>query len=406
MNFRSVPIHTDAAWGQEGIGHVSWSRNVTVIRSNEVTGLGFSIRSTFSALLAFLLAINVATASAAEKVFGLAEVLSHALENNGEIKALRAERGLREAAKIRAGLLPNPSLEFEGAGDFLFANEGERSFSAAYSQEMLTAGKRTKRLKVAGKDLEEYGHRIADAERLLAEEVKIAFYDLLLVEDRLKLAGRFVEINEQLLRIARDRLEAGGIPGVGGKPARGGGGGAPPGGGRGDAQCNGLTLRAAGGFFAGRRGYHGERSRQAHGTQAVRAPPSVRPAPGGEDGSGNEKGKRRQPFPLRQEEHRAERGSGFLQADGHGEVVVDLRQGYLSPTGRKSPADPGSLPPGAGGLPLRPRRAKEGPRRERRKPVGAPRMEHHQGETVGGGGRGGSMTGSPRIECDGGTRRK
>src|SRR3972149_2954339 len=212
MNFRSVPIHTDAAWGQEGIGHVSWSRNVTVIRSKEVTGLGFSIRSTFSALLAFLLAINVATASAAEKVFGLAEVLSHAWENNGEIKAVRAERGLREAAKIRAGLLPNPSLEFEGAGDFLFANEGERSFSAAYSQEMLTAGKRTKRLKVAGKDLEEYGHRIADAERLLAEEVKIAFYDLLLVEDRLKLAGRFVEINEQLLRIARDRLEAGDIP--------------------------------------------------------------------------------------------------------------------------------------------------------------------------------------------------
>src|SRR3990170_4778664 len=180
--------------------------------------------------------------------------------------------------------------------------------------------------------------------------------------------------------------------------------GAPPGGGRGDAQCNGLTLRAAGGFFAGRRGYHGERSRQAHGTQAVRAPPSVRPEPGGEEGSGNEKGKRRQPLPLRQEEHRAERGSGFLQADGHGEVVVDLRQGYLSPTGRKSPADPGSLPPGAGGLPLRHRRAKEVPRSERRIPVGPPRMEHHQGETVGGGGRGGSMTGSPRIECDGGNR--
>jgi cobalt-zinc-cadmium efflux system outer membrane protein len=183
-----------------------------VIRLKEVAGLGSSIGSAFFALLAFLLAINVATASAAEKVFGLPEVLSHALENNGEIKALRAERGLREAGKIRAGLLPNPSLELEGAGDFLFANDGERRFSAAWSQEILTAGKRTRRLKVAGKDLEEFGYRIADAERLLAEGVKIAFYDLLLAEHRLNFAGRFVEINEHLLRVARDRFEAGDIP--------------------------------------------------------------------------------------------------------------------------------------------------------------------------------------------------
>jgi cobalt-zinc-cadmium efflux system outer membrane protein len=165
-----------------------------------------------SALPIFLLAVNVATAFGAEKVFSLSEVVAYAVENNGEITALRVERGTREAGKIRAGLIPNPSLELEGAGDFLFANEGERSFSAAYSQEILTAGKRTKRLKVAGKDLEEYGYRIADAERLLAEEVKIAFYDLLLAEQRVKLAGRFVELNEQLLRVARDRFEAGDIP--------------------------------------------------------------------------------------------------------------------------------------------------------------------------------------------------
>ena len=177
-----------------------------------MAGLGSSIGSMFSALLALLIAANVASASSAEKVFGLPEVLSCALDNNWELKALRAERGLREAAKIRAGLLPNPSLEFEGAGDFIFANEGERRFSAALSQEILTAGKRTKRLTVAGKDLEVYGYRIADAQRLLVEEVKVAFYDLLLAEQQLKLAGRFAELNEQLLQVARDRFEAGDIP--------------------------------------------------------------------------------------------------------------------------------------------------------------------------------------------------
>lgn len=173
-----------------------------------------TIRGTsfFWILTAVLFLPCVGTASAAEKVFGLSEVLSYALENNGELKALRAERGLHEAGKIRAGLLPNPSLEIEGAGDFPFANEGERRFSAALSQEILTAGKRRRRLQVAGKDLEGYGYRIADAERLLAEEVKVAFYDLLLAERRFMLAGTFAEITEQLLQVARDRFEAGDIP--------------------------------------------------------------------------------------------------------------------------------------------------------------------------------------------------
>ncbi len=171
-----------------------------------------SIKSFLLVLPVILLALDAGKAFTADKIFGLSEVVHYALENNGEIKTLHAERGLREAVKIRAGLLPNPSLEFESAGDFLFANEGERRFSAAWSQEILTAGKRTKRLKVAGKGLEEYGHRIADAERLLAEEVKVAFYDLLLAEQQLKLVGKFVEINEQLLQVARDRFEAGDIP--------------------------------------------------------------------------------------------------------------------------------------------------------------------------------------------------
>lgn len=171
-----------------------------------------SVNSFVPVLLIFLFAPCDGTSSAAEKAFVLPEAVAYSIENNGDIKALRAEMGLRESGKIRAGLLPNPSLELEGAGDSFFANEGERRFSAALSQEILTAGKRTRRLVVAGKDLEEYAYRVADAERLLAEEVKIAFYDLLLAEHRLNFAGRFVEINEQLLKVAGDRFEAGDIP--------------------------------------------------------------------------------------------------------------------------------------------------------------------------------------------------
>ncbi len=57
-----------------------------------------------------------------------------------------------------------------------------------------------------------YQWQLADRERLLRDEVKTAFYDVVLAESRVILADRAITLNRQLLDVAKERLAAGDIP--------------------------------------------------------------------------------------------------------------------------------------------------------------------------------------------------
>lgn len=148
---------------------------------------------------------------AEEKTMTLAEITAMARQQNGELKSLREESGVGEAGKIRAGLYPNPLLDLEGATGALTGSSGENRLSIGISQEFLLAGKREKRLAVAESELTKYTGRLKDAERLLLLEVKTGFFDLLLAENRLNLANKSLELNNQLLQTARERLAAGDV---------------------------------------------------------------------------------------------------------------------------------------------------------------------------------------------------
>lgn len=135
-----------------------------------------------------------------------------ALKNNGELKSFREEKGVRDAALLRAGTLPNPVFEVEGETGALTGSAAENRLSLGVTQEFLLAGKRERRLDVAGRELATYRWQLADRERVLRAETATAFYDLLLAQQRLGLADRSVELNRQLLSVAKDRLAAGDIP--------------------------------------------------------------------------------------------------------------------------------------------------------------------------------------------------
>jgi cobalt-zinc-cadmium efflux system outer membrane protein len=152
------------------------------------------------------------TSFAAEKVFDLRQTVEFALQNNGELKALREEKGMREAGKIRAGLFPNPVFEMDGTTGELTGSPFENSLWVGVSQEFLTAGKRGKRMQVAEKEIESFDRQVGNSGRLLIEEVQTTFYDLLLAEKRVDLAKRSVALNNQLLDITRQRFEAGDVP--------------------------------------------------------------------------------------------------------------------------------------------------------------------------------------------------
>ena len=161
-------------------------------------------------ILCFLTSAPVLAAETQQ--LALPQVVEVSLQNNGDLKSFREEKGIRDAGKTRAGLLPNPTLDLEGGTGALTGSSAENNLAIGVSQEFLLAGKRDKRLSVAERELEVYRWQLADRERTLREDVKAVFYDAMLSEQRLKLTNHSIELNRQLLEVTKDRLAAGDIP--------------------------------------------------------------------------------------------------------------------------------------------------------------------------------------------------
>jgi len=146
------------------------------------------------------------------QTLALPQLVEFSLQNNGELKSFREEKGIHDAVKTRSGLWPNPALELEGGTGALTGNNVEKSLSLGVSQEFFLAGKREKRLDVAERELDMYRWQLADQERVLRAEVKRAFYDVILSEQQVALSDRSIVLNRQLLEVTKERLAAGDIP--------------------------------------------------------------------------------------------------------------------------------------------------------------------------------------------------
>lgn len=158
-----------------------------------------------------VLCAAVSPARGEEKPVTLDEILAVAKEHNGDLKALRAELGIAEAVRTRASRHPNPTLELEGETGALTGSPSENSLSIGLTQEVLTGGKRAKRLSVADAEATAALKRFEDAERVVQLEVKTGFYRLLLAQDRLELAHRFHTLNGQLLQVTGELFAAGDV---------------------------------------------------------------------------------------------------------------------------------------------------------------------------------------------------
>ncbi|MDZ7765844.1 MAG: TolC family protein [Melioribacteraceae bacterium] len=80
------------------------------------------------------------------------QAVKMAAANNPELKSLRYEVDALGAAKIQSGLLPNPEFEIEAEnilGSKDFNGFGNSEITALLSQDILLAGKISKRVKVA-----------------------------------------------------------------------------------------------------------------------------------------------------------------------------------------------------------------------------------------------------------------
>lgn len=152
-----------------------------------------------------------ASVGAQQRAFTLQEIISIAKANNGDLTALREEKGIAEADKTRAGLYANPTLDIEGNTGTWTGSPSEKRLAFGISQELLTGGKRGKRLAVADAELQKFANRMADAERLFLQDVKTAFHDLHLAEGRLSLARQSYALNDSLFQVTTLRFAAGDV---------------------------------------------------------------------------------------------------------------------------------------------------------------------------------------------------
>ena len=150
--------------------------------------------------------MTCATAVAQTTQITLEEAIQTALTENLELKAIRQKIDVAQARLDGIALLGNPELETS----VLPGEGGEREVEL--TKEFQLGGQRGHRKRMALAGIEKVNIEIVDAQRLLIKGVKEAFSELLLTQEKIKLAKSIVQLNGQIFDIATVEFEAGEVP--------------------------------------------------------------------------------------------------------------------------------------------------------------------------------------------------
>ena len=169
--------------------------------------------SLMGAMLATPAFAQNAAAPAPAAASALGALVAEALQNNPELRAAAKET---EAAGERvrpAGALDDPMLE---AGllnvpiqSWRLNREDMTMKMLGLSQKLPYPGKRALREQVAAKDAESAGYGLRETANRIVREVKLAYFDLALTDETVRLLQSNRQILQQFLRIAESRYAVG-----------------------------------------------------------------------------------------------------------------------------------------------------------------------------------------------------
>lgn len=128
-----------------------------------------------------------------------------ALRENPQLNVIREKVKVARARIDGIALLGNPALETE----FLGGPHAEQTLELTKAFQL--GGQRRHRIQIAKTQLEKADVELAKGSQSVTKSAKIAFYELLLVQEKLKLAKEIVQHNEQMRDIAETRFETGDI---------------------------------------------------------------------------------------------------------------------------------------------------------------------------------------------------
>jgi len=136
-------------------------------------------------------------------------LLARALENNRELLAARQRVEEARGLLQQAGVRPAPTLEATGTTGRPLATVGEEQFGVGIAQIFETAGKRSKRMHLAEKQLAlaeaEYDERV----RQLRFEVRFRFAEYATEAERLQIVERLLGAYQRSLDLVRARVAQG-----------------------------------------------------------------------------------------------------------------------------------------------------------------------------------------------------
>ena len=138
-----------------------------------------------------------------ERRISLEIAIETALRENPQLNAIREKVKVARARIDGIALLGNPELETE----FVGGAHAEQHLALTKAFEL--GGQRGHRIRIAKTQLEKVDAELAKASQSVTKSVKIAFYELLLAQEKLKFAKEIVQHNEQMRDIAQTRFETG-----------------------------------------------------------------------------------------------------------------------------------------------------------------------------------------------------
>lgn len=130
------------------------------------------------------------------------EAVTLALWNNALFQETLADLGLSRADLVQAGVLPNPTFSM-----LIPVGAKPLELTAKYPLDILWL--RPRRVAAANLDYDRTVQRLVQSGLDLIRDVRVAFADLSLADQRLKLAGETLSLNQRIAELSQARLKAG-----------------------------------------------------------------------------------------------------------------------------------------------------------------------------------------------------
>jgi len=136
------------------------------------------------------------------------DLVRRALASNAQLAATRLEIDRARGRLRQAGLRPNPSVDFEQQNG-VFNSPGERGTTVGFSMPLELAGQRGRRIDLARAELEASEANVADRERRLASEVRLAFIETLAALREIEVTQSLYALDVETARVVEARVEEG-----------------------------------------------------------------------------------------------------------------------------------------------------------------------------------------------------